>query len=241
MVIREHFEVRETAVTIIGPEELIPLAKEAIFLARESVENAIRADPYFVTSFDPLPYRGDALVIKRMCDAASKAGVGPMAAVAGTIAWSAVEAMKKAGAKMAVVDNGGDIALVCDRPLTVSLYSGGPLKGLGLRVEPTDNIQGICSSSAKIGPSISLGCSNICTVLSNDVSLADACATALGNMVKDENEASLKDSVRGIARIPGVQGAIANVGGTLALCGKVPRLVRVKDAEELITKRVLLS
>ena len=47
-----------------------------------------------------------------MADASNTFGIGPMSAVAGTIAAIAVEAMVDAGATYAIPDNGDDIALV---------------------------------------------------------------------------------------------------------------------------------
>ena len=45
-----------------------------------------------------------------------KPASGPMAAVAGAIAWAGVEAMQEAGASFGVIDNGGDIAHVLRPP-----------------------------------------------------------------------------------------------------------------------------
>lgn len=238
-MIREHFEVAESALTLLARKEHLPYAKEAVFRARSSIEAAIAKDPYFATSFDPLVFETDDRVIGRMCSAAMKADVGPMAAVAGTVAWEAVEAMAAQGASMAVADNGGDIALVCDRDVTIGIHTGGPLAGIGLSVPPQEGVLGICSSSAEVGPSISLGRSRICTVISEDVSLADACATALGNMVQNDDEDHLRECLERIMAIPDVRGALINVGGRLAMRGDVPRLVKVEGWDSLITRRQL--
>jgi len=238
-VIREHFELGETALTIIADEDCIAAGKEAVFAARASIEAAIAADPYFASSFEPMEAVTDDRVVRRMCSAAASAGVGPMAAVAGTVAWEAVEAMRDAGARTAVVDNGGDIALFCDRPVTVGIHSGGPLRNLGLSVAPGGSVLGVCSSSAKVGHSISLGESHVCTVVSEDVSLADAFATALGNMVVSDDPAHLQECVAAVAKAKGVKGAMANIGERLAMAGDLPRLIRVEESGELITRRIL--
>ncbi len=238
-MIREHFEVAESALTLLARKEHIPYGKEAIFHARSCIETAIKKDPYFATSFDPLIMESDCRVIDRMCSAAIKADVGPMAAVAGTVAWEAVDAMVAQGASLAVADNGGDIALVCDRALTIGIHTGGPLAGIGFSIPPQDAVLGICSSSAEVGPSISLGRSRICTVISEDVSLADACATALGNMVQNDEEEHLKECLDRILSIDGIKGAMINAGGRLAMRGDLPRLVKVKEQDDLITRRLL--
>jgi len=238
-VIREHFELGETALTIIADEEFIPAGKEAVFDARASIEAAIASDPYFASTWEPIEAVTDDRVIRRMCSAAAAAEVGPMAAVAGTVAWEAVEAMRDAGAGTVVADNGGDIALVCERPVTVGIYSGGPLRNLGLSVGPRSDVLGICSSSAKVGHSISLGESHVCTVVAEDVSLADAFATALGNMVASDDVHHLQECVSRVASFKGVKGAMANIGENLAMAGDLPRLVRVEEREALITRRSL--
>ena len=125
-----------------------------------------------------------------MCNASEISGVGPFAGVAGAVAVHAVERMKEAGANEAIVENGGDIAFLSDRQVPVGLFADHPvLKDVAFMVS-SDGITGICSSSAKIGPSVSLGSSNVCTVFSDDVVLADCCATALGNLVTDEDSLS---------------------------------------------------
>jgi len=159
--------------------------------------------------------------------------------VAGTVAWEAVDAMVAQGATMALADNGGDIALVSDRTVTIGIHTGGPLAGIGFSIPPQDKVMGICSSSADVGPSISLGRSRICTVISADVSLADACATALGNMVQSDDETHLKDCLERILSIKDVTGAMINAGGHLAMKGDIPRLIKVDDQDELITRRLL--
>jgi hypothetical protein len=90
----------------------------------------------------------------------------------------------------------------------------------------SDSVTGICSSSAKIGPSVSLGGSNVCTVFSDDVILADCCATALGNRVTGED--SLEDALESIGSIPGVRGCMACIGDRVAFFGDVPEMVEAK-------------
>ena len=115
-MIRHHFELRETITTILADEQShIDAAVEGIIRARQAVERCIAGDPFFGATFEPYTPESDEPVVLRMVSAAKKAGVGPMAAVAGAIAWSGIEAMKEAGAGMGVVDNGGDIALFSDQ------------------------------------------------------------------------------------------------------------------------------
>jgi ApbE superfamily uncharacterized protein (UPF0280 family) len=82
-------------------------------------------------------------------------------------------------AEEAVVDNGGDIYLQAVQPVVVSLGTGTSRLAdrLAFRVEPEDTPLSICSSSGKMGHSMSLGRCDLATVVAKDAALADAAAT----------------------------------------------------------------
>lgn len=224
-----HFEIEETAVTIVSDEKYHKVAKDAIFEAREIIKKKISEDDFFRTTYDPYPVDvSDDYLIKRMCHASEVAGVGPMASVAGAVAVYAVEKMVHAGAQFAIVENGGDIAIKADRDVTVGLYSDNDrFKDLALHIKKRDKIFGVCTSSGKIGPSVSLGSSNVSTVISNDVILADACATALGNMSKDSEESTLSNAVESIMMADDdIDCCFVISGELLVSCGDMPELVR---------------
>jgi len=240
MLERAHFEIGETAVTILAEKDYIPLAQQNIFDTREIILRKIRRDPLFRNTLEPYESdEDDHPLIRRMCDASAKAWVGPMATVAGTVAQEAVEAMFYAGAKTAVVDNGGDIAMVLGQELMVGIYSGEHFPNLGFKCVPRDGPFGMCSSSRTLGPSISFGKTDIATVISKDVLLADACATALGNWVEECSDEALRKALDKVCAIDAVEGALIIAGEHLAMKGSLPQLVRVESGEHLITKRVL--
>lgn len=227
MIVREHFELKETAVTIMADERYVSEAKRSIFDSRKVLERFIADDPFFRTTLEP--YREGADVpplIKRMCDAARSANVGPMAAVAGAVAEAAVDAMRSAGAKHALVDNGGDIAMVLDREVDIGIYAGrSRFSELAFRFEPVDHIVGVCTSSASVGPSISFGIADAAVVLADNVALADACATMLGNTVTSDDEAVMADAVSRAMLVDGVTGCCAIVAERIAMKGTLPRMV----------------
>ncbi|MFA7149945.1 MAG: UPF0280 family protein [Candidatus Methanomethylophilaceae archaeon] len=227
---RIHFEVGETAVTIISEADHLRIAKDAIFDARETIKAKIQEDPYFGTSFEPIVAEdSDDDLIRRMCDASVLAGVGPMAGVAGAVAVHAVERMSIAGARYAIVENGGDIALVTDRETRVGLFTNDSnFENLAFRIPRTGTIKGICSSSGLVGPSVSFGNSGICTVFSDDVILADACATALGNLVVKGESEEMSYALETIGNIAGVSGCAVCCNGLFAVYGEIPELVRSK-------------
>ncbi len=236
--IKEHFQLKETIVTIVANnQDFIEVAKKSIRTHRAALETYIHLDPYFQLTLEPYECPKIAPeVVKRMIKAGNMMGVGPMSAVAGTISALAVEAMVEAGARYAIVDNGGDIALINDRPIVVGIYSGqSPIKNLGLILEPRDSITGICTSAGTVGPSISFGEADAASVFSDDVSLADAAATSLGNEVGLGKE-SIKASFNSVKGIPGIKGAIVIQGEYMGMWGHIPKITQVNVKYECITK-----
>lgn len=230
------YQIRQTIVTVIADEAYHPVCLDAIRLHRNDLELFIARNPYFKDTLEPYSCPEDApLVVKRMCEASAKVGVGPMAAVAGTIASLSVEAMAAAGAAYALVDNGGDIALLNDEPVLVGIYAGAsPIKDLALKIPPRNRILGVCTSSGTVGPSISLGNADAALIISEDVPLSDAAATALGNRITDE--ASLEHAFDFLKDLPEITGAIGIIGDKMATYGTLPPIVRARVEYDKITK-----
>ncbi len=222
---KHYFRVKETYLTIICDPELVRAAEDAVFEVREIVEAKIRNDPFFGITYDPYPASvRDDPVIQRMCAASEAAGVGPMAGVAGAVAEYTALRLVELGSSEAVVENGGDVAFYSPAGRAVGIFADHPVfNNLAFEMK-SDRVVGICSSSRKIGPSVSLGESNVSTVLSDNVVLADCCATALGNRVKDED--SLAPSCEEVGSVEGVTGCLACCGGKIAMFGDLPELVK---------------
>jgi len=179
---REHFQLKETITTIIAEKDkYIETAKGEIKKRRNEIEQFIQDDEFFEACLKPYDFsKKDPEIIRKMCESSEKLNVGPMATVAGIIAEYAVKAMVSKGAKYAIVDNGGDIALFSNRIVNIGIFTGKQCTGkLAYQVLPDDRILGICTSSAKIGHSLSFGNTDAVTVISHNVALADAAATAL--------------------------------------------------------------
>jgi len=232
-MIRAPFVFRETIATILADTpEHIEAAKSGMLAARQVLEAYIARDPFFLSTFDPYVPDSDEKVILRMADATRAAGVGPMAAVAGAIAWAGVEAMVDTGAVFGVIDNGGDIALICDRPVRVGVHAGEAVLSnrIAFVIPPQEQILGICTSSATVGPSISFGTADAVTVFSHNVACADAWATSVCNQLRPMDQSVLNtinpDQVRGIFAI---------MGKTVVKWGKLPPLVSAVVDEQLIS------
>lgn len=232
-MIREHFEYRQTIATILADDPCqIEAAKSGMLTARQEVERQIAIDPYFSATLEPYTPKNPAKIPASMTRAATEAGVGPMAAVAGAIARAGVEAMVGAGATFGLVDNGGDIALVCDREVKIGIYAGtSPLSGrFALLIPPGEGVRGICTSSATVGPSISFGIADAVTVISPDVVAADAWATAICNRITAD-DTSVLDGLRGTE----ISGVLAVIGDAVIRWGDLPPIVRARVDERLIT------
>ncbi len=232
-MIRERFSYRQTfAVILADKPEHIEAAKAGMLRARQVLEAYIARDPFFSATFDPYTPDSDELIITRMADAASIAGVGPMAAVAGSIAWAGIEAMQDAGAMFGVIDNGGDIALISDRNVRVGVHAGDALLSdrIAFVVPPQDSVLGICTSSATVGPSISFGVSDAVTVFSRNVALADAWATSVCNQIRADN-LSVLDQINS----NDVRGIFVIIGEQDFRWGMLPPIVRADVDERLIS------
>ncbi|HOX35406.1 MAG TPA: UPF0280 family protein [Methanoregulaceae archaeon] len=233
-MIRERFFFRETIATILADEAAhIAAAKRGILCARQVLEKYIARDPFFLTTFDPYVPDSDDPVIRRMADAGQKASVGPMAAVAGTIAWAGIDAMVEEGAEFGVIDNGGDIALInASRPVRVGIHAGtSPLSNrFAFFIPPKKEISGICTSSATVGPSISFGVADSVTVFSKNPALADAWATAVCNRIRTDDTSVFSD-----LDPEKITGVFAVLGDYTERWGDIPPIVPAVVDEHLIS------
>lgn len=201
------------------------LSREALTVlvaVRGEIEAHIGADPAFATALGPLVAPDSPLPdsVAAMYAAGGAAGVGPMAAVAGTVAGAVGRRLLDLSREV-LVENGGDLYLALERPAVVGLYAGAsPFSSrLGIRIEPEDTPLGVSSSSGTVGPSLSYGRADLATVLSPDPALADAVATALGNRI--EAAGDLEPGVAWALAVPGVTGALAVCGDRLSAAGRV--------------------
>jgi hypothetical protein len=234
-------ELEETSATIAAHREFIPHAVEAIKAARHEIEKQIRKDSFFLTTLEPYDDApAHSRVVRRMCEAARSAGVGPMATVAGVIAQEALEAMVAQGCTHGWVDNGGDVALVLDSPVTVEVFSDpGSGSATVLELEPETGFRGVCTSSGRLGHSISFGDADAAAVIATDACVADAIATAVANRIKGPS--SLQSCFDGLKEISGFIGGLALIDGMVAICGKVPPLMEGEHNPERVTAHSKMS
>lgn len=207
-------------------------ARDGVIQARQELERYIAGDTFFLSTFEPYRVCSGIPVVDRMAEAGVAAGVGPMAAVAGAIAWAGIEALQASGATFGIVDNGGDIALLTDREVTIGVHAGtSPLSDrIAFVISPGAGIRGICTSSATVGHSISLGVADSVTVFSHNPALADAWATSVCNQIS-------RDDTSVISRLDpaAVEGVFVIIGDWTFSWGRVPGPVPARDRRDLIT------
>ncbi|MFZ5591766.1 MAG: UPF0280 family protein [Bacillota bacterium] len=195
--------------------------RQAVIACRSPLEEYIKQDPFFARTLHPYqPPAWAPPIAHRMATAATKAGVGPMAAVAGTIAWQIGLFLGKYSRDL-IVENGGDIFIRTRRTRRIAVFAGNsPLSNrIALEVKPQDGPLGICTSSGSVGHSLSFGSADAVVVISPDPPLADAVATATGNLVKSAQD--LEKALDFALSIPGITGALIILGHQLAVKGLV--------------------
>lgn len=233
---RTRIEMGETAATIICEERFVGAAVEGIAKARAEIKEYARTRKDFLISLEPIPCPEDAgITVRRMCEASFRAGVGPMASVAGAIALSGLEGAVREGATHCIIDNGGDIAMTLDRAVTIGILQDVDSMSLpAVKLGPTDGeIRGLCTSSGVFGHSISFGKAKAATVMAVDPVLADAAATALGNRCVSAEQ--LAPALESISAIEGVCWALAIVDDKVGILGDIPSLTFGKAWKGSIT------
>jgi hypothetical protein len=227
---KENFTLKETQCTIISDKQQgIRTAIESIKRNRQELEIYIRANPKFLYTLKPFPAPEEPLVAKMMAEATEKAGVGPMAAVAGVIADLAVDEMTRAGCEVAVMEDGGEISAVSNVPVDVAVAAGDePLsRRFGFRL--TEFPIGIATSSGRFSHALSFGDAEAATIFCKNASLADAVATAVGNVVKGEDAgAGIKAGISRGMSISGVEGVLIIYKGKVGMAGKIPEIIKVE-------------
>jgi ApbE superfamily uncharacterized protein (UPF0280 family) len=213
--------VKETDLLVRAESDLSKEARDSVLTYRHQLETYIAMNPGFQKSLVPLPEDPYAPeIVKQMIQTSQWAGVGPMATVAGAMADLVSRDLLKLS-KEVIVENGGDIYLASSRERTIGIYAGdSPLSlKIGIVISPEETPLGVCTSSGTVGPSLSFGKANAVCILSKSAALADAAATAVGNVVKEKKDVS---SGLGRAReIDGVLGILIIVEEKMGVWGRI--------------------
>lgn len=215
---------KETDLYVRATSNLQRKAHRLVLKYRYQLEGYIKRNPAFQTSLEPVDVPEYApAIVREMAAAGHKAGVGPMAAVAGAIAECVGRELLTYTPEI-IVENGGDIFLKILKNRVVGIYAGdSPLTGkIGLEIDARETPLGVCTSSGTVGHSLSYGRADAVVVVAASTALADAAATAIGNRVKKSGDADIAlEFARGIGGLKGVvivTGEKVSVRGDIKLC-----------------------
>ncbi len=213
--------IQETDLWISAERDLSDAARAAARQCRQSLEDYGRRHPQFYESLSPVLTKPDASpLVRSMIEAGAAAGVGPMAAVAGAVA-EAVGRTLLGESPQVIVENGGDIFLASREDRIVSIYAGDSRFShrLAIRVRAAESPLGLCTSSGTVGHSLSLGRSDAVCVLSPSTALADAAATAAGNLIQGPGD--IQRALDFLAALSGVTGALVIVKDKMGAWGVI--------------------
>jgi ApbE superfamily uncharacterized protein (UPF0280 family) len=200
--------VKETDLFISAASDFPKEARRLILEARGAIEDYIKKNPVFLRTLKPLQVPPDAhFLVREMAEAAASAGVGPMAAVAGAVAGYVGRGLAQLS-ETVIVENGGDIFIQSPADRVVGIYAGhSPLSGkIGLKIEGGHTPLGVCTSSGTVGHSLSFGAADAVVIISSQAALADAVATATGNII--QNVADIDDGIKFARSVDGVSGVL---------------------------------
>ena len=217
--------LKETDLYIRAGRNLKKKALAAVSKYRAQLERYIARHPTFATAFEPFSVDDDAPnIVKEMAEAAEKVGVGPMAAVAGAIAECVGKELLNYSSEV-IVENGGDIFLKNEKRRLVGIYVGKPpyTGQVAIEIRPIESPIGVCTSSGTIGHSLSFGTADAAIVLSPSTALADAAATAICNLIKEESD--VYKGIEFAKTIEGLKGLAIIKDDRMALWGQI-RIVR---------------
>lgn len=193
-------------------------AYAALHRARAMIVEYAASHGNFYTSLQPLALDDAApCVVRDMLEAGQAACVGPMAAVAGAVAQYVGEALLPLSEDV-IVENGGDIFMSTASPRTLCIVAESAQLGC-LSITPAlkgEQHFGVCTSSGRLGPSLSLGNADSVTVLARRASTADALATRLCNLLRRRDDV---EKILEYSRSTPAEGVVIVMGDRIGALG----------------------
>lgn len=209
--------------------------KHYIYSIRSDLKNYISKNQDFLLSLEPLKPKEENLpqIIETMLKSSTMADVGPMACVAGAISELSLNYLIENDSEDSIVENGGDIALINSQKTLCGIYSNNEtLKNrIAFEIKPRSKALGICTSSGKIGHSISFGNADSVTVISRSPSVSDGLATRIANDVRGETSeikvANALESCENFREF--FDGILIISEDNIGTIGKLPKIVETKE------------
>lgn len=206
---------------IIADTDLSGVAYTKLEQVRSELEEHIREHQEFLFSLKPVERPQQYPEIAALMYRASElTGTGPMAAVAGAIAELTGRELLKFSSEV-IVENGGDLWLSINEPEIIALYVNNIYfrDTLAIKINPRKTPCSVCTSSSKLGHSISFGKADSVTMIAYDGAIADAAATMVCNTVQNEND--MQYALDKGTSLNGVTGGIIVFGDKIAIQGDI--------------------
>ncbi len=175
---------------ILASKDLFDEASVILAQLRKEIECYTKLHQEFLTSLAPVEVQDWAPdIVKDMAQAGKYMNVGPMAAVAGAISENVARYLSQYSEEI-IVENGGDDFIISKTPLLIGIYAGNSPFSMRIAIQIPAQPEGIavCTSSGTIGHSLSFGNADAVTIIAHSGSIADATATAIGNLVKSDKD-----------------------------------------------------
>ncbi len=213
--------IKETDLHVLAEQDLSNITQDIVMQQRAYIETYINNFPEFSGTLSPWVLNSPAPEIIRDMSAASiTTGVGPMAAVAGAVAEHVGKELLKHSDQV-VIENGGDLFVKINTPVVAGIFAGeSPLSmRVGIRIDRAGEPLAICTSSGKIGHSISLGKADAVCIASTSCTLADAAATAIANSVLTSSD--IQKAIDFGKDIKGVDGIVIIIDDKMGMWGSI--------------------
>ena len=214
-------DIQVSAKPVGSATDLKNRTRQLVNLYRSQIKKFIVRHPHFLYSLKPLALQTEYEIIHGMLEKSALAGVGPMATVAGAIAEHVGLELLPFTEEL-LIENGGDLFMSSRRDRTVLIYAGedSPFSNkLRLRFRGRETPIGICTSSKHIGHSLSFGNADVSLIIAGSAITADAFATAVGNMVKSEED--IPSAMEFATRCSEIEGGLIMIGERLGAWGTV--------------------
>ena len=218
-LITSKVQVNQTDLLVSGFSDLEEEAKCLVYKYRRQIEDYIERHPSFVRAFYPLKRDPFApRIINSMIEAGLRANVGPMASVAGAIA-EYVGLGLLPYSRDVIVENGGDVFVRSKvRREMLLLAESSDFTAMKIAIQPSPKPVGVCTSSGKLGHSLSYGRADAVMVVGPTASMADAAATGITNLI--ETPSDMEEGLKR-AREIGALGVLILIEGQMGAWGQI--------------------
>lgn len=210
---------KETDLFCCTGRDIAGFIKGRVLAYRYQLEEYMKVNPLFRESLTPL--NDDPVappIVREMVRASAAIGVGPMATVAGAISEYIGRDISGLTQDF-IIENGGDIYLRTSVQRVIQIHAGASpfSEHIGIRIPPSGESRGVCTSSGTVGHSLSFGKADAVCILGNSALFADGLATYLGNIVKKKDD--IARAIEEGQKFPGITAILIILGDQLGAWG----------------------